>query len=304
MLCFVTSLAYVMSRRMLLNGIDTSIIEFTPLSSSTSDYKIVIIPGNPGNAGYYHEFAYHLYTLTERASAVSVISHAGHVPPVVKVGQPPFFSLKDQADHKLAYLALDSHKDSKIILIGHSMGCYVIQEMMKVLPQERVKQIFFLFPTIERMIHSPKGISYVSKTGYFCHKLLYYMTFFFHYCFPKSLLKAIISLKYRSLSTERSNLLTNSTVALLNPTTMSNVLQLSTEEMDVIYTRDDRFLQQHIDNIVFYYGMQDGWVPITFHDDMIRDYPRSNIHLCQKGLMHAFMFNGPIEMAQWVYNHI
>lgn len=293
-----------MSSRILLNGIDTSVIEFTPRSTNTSDYKIVIVPGNPGNAGYYQEFAYHLYTLTERAIAVSVISHAGHVPPVVKVGEPPYFSLKDQADHKLAYLALDSHKDSKIILIGHSMGCYVIQEMMKMLPPGRILKAFFLFPTIERMIHSPNGIFYVSRTGYFSHKLLYYMTFFFYYCFPKSLLRAIISLKYRSLSTERSNLLTNSTLAILNPTTMSNILQLSTEEMEVIYTRDDQFLQQHIKNIVFYYGLEDGWVPATCRDDMTRDYPDCNTHLCQKGLMHAFMFNGPIEMAQWVYDHI
>ena len=85
---------------------------------------------------------------------------------------------------------------------------------------------------------------------------------------------------------------------------MSNILQLSTEEMEVIYTRDDQFLQQHIKNIVFYYGLEDGWVPATCRDDMTRDYPDCNTHLCQKGLMHAFMFNGPIEMAQWVYDHI
>ena len=295
-----------MSRLMQLNGIETTVIEFIPrythAHTDESQFSIVIIPGNPGNADYYQEFAYHLFTLTQQKNAVSVISHAGHTPPVTKPGG--YFSLRDQVDHKLAYLALESHKDANIILIGHSMGCYVIQEMLKLLPAGRVIKSFFLFPTIERMVFSPNGQFFVSKIGRLSNHLLYCLTFFLHYCLPKSLTKMIISVRFRNCSPERRSVLSNSTVDILNPISISNILRLSMEEIEVIFTRDNEFYKNYIGNIVMYYGRTDGWVPIRFHNDMVRDFPDSQTHLCQQGIMHAFVFNGPIRMAEWVFNHI
>ena len=298
-----------MSRRIELNGIETNVIEFIPRGRESprtdSKSKIVIIPGNPGNADYYQEFAYHLFDLTQQTNAVSVISHAGHTPPVQKTGDSGYFSLRDQVDHKLAYLALESHRDANIVLIGHSMGCYVIQEMLKRLPAGRVVKSFYLFPTIERIVFSPNGRYFVSRLGRVSQFLLYYLTYFLQYCVPKSLTKAIIiAFRFRSLSPERRNLLSNSTVAILNPISISNILQLSGEEMEVISARDNEFYQNHIDNIVLYYGRTDGWVPARFHSDMLRDYPDSQTHLCEQGIAHAFVFNGPIRMAEWVYNRI
>ena len=298
-----------MSRRIELNGIETNIIEFYPRYTETStdsksEFKIVIVPGNPGNADFYQEFAYHLFVLTQRRNAVSVISHAGHSPPVKKIGDSGYFSLSDQVDHKLAYLALESHRDANIVLIGHSMGCYVIQEMLKLLPPGRVIKSFFLFPTIERMVFSPNGKFFVSRIGRLTHFMLYYLTFFLHYCLPKSLTKAILSVRFRNCSPERRNLLSNSALGILNPTSISNILQLSMEEIEVIFTRDNEFYQNHIGNIVLYYGRTDGWVPLRFHNDMLRDYPDSKTYLCQQGITHAFVFSGPIRMAEWVFDHI
>ena len=294
-----------MSRRILLNGIETGIIEFTPHSNSDeSNVKIVIIPGNPGNADYYHEFAFHLFDLTERKSAVSVISHAGHTPPIRKQGGTSYFTLQDQIDHKLAYLALDSHKNAKIILIGHSLGCYVIQEMMKVLPNDRVVKAFQLFPAIERLRLSPKGVFFHSIPGRFSHRFLRFLSYVFHYCVPTRVSNAIIGVKFYQLPAHRRRLISRSTSAILNPTSMSNIIDLSWEEMDVIYCRDDQFIRDYSDKLIFYYGRTDGWVPVNFYNDLVRDFPEGQIHLCDQGLLHAFVFNGPIQMAEWIFDHM
>lgn len=295
-----------MSRTILLDGIETRIIEFTPHSTSEdeSNVKIVIIPGNPGNSDYYHEFAFHLFDLTKRKNAISVISHAGHAPPVRKRGNPSYFTLRDQVQHKLAYLALDSHKNAEIILIGHSLGCYVIQEMMKILPRDRVTKAFQLFPAIERLRLSPKGIFFQSILGRLSHHIIRLTCYAFHYCLPTWVSNAIIGIRFRSLPDHRKRLLSRSTSAILNPTSMSNIMDLSWEELDVIYPRDDEFIRDHKDKLVFYYGRSDEWVPINFYHDLVRDFPDNQIHLCDMGLFHAFVFNGPVRMAAWIFDHM
>lgn len=49
------------------------------------------------------------------------------------------FGLNGQIEHKLGFLLEHVPRDTHLILIGHSIGCYIILEMMKRDPELKVK---------------------------------------------------------------------------------------------------------------------------------------------------------------------
>lgn len=49
------------------------------------------------------------------------------------------FGLNGQIEHKLGFLLEHVPQDTRLVLIGHSIGCYIILEMMKRDPELKVK---------------------------------------------------------------------------------------------------------------------------------------------------------------------
>ena len=122
----------------------------------------VIIPGNPGCIQFYEKFAQVLCNSTN--TPVWGISHTGHVrtdkntdfehPKVLDCG------LDKQIEHKITYLEKEVFPNAeKVILIGHSIGCYIILHIMNRMKHQEssICKSILLFPTIERMKQSPKG---------------------------------------------------------------------------------------------------------------------------------------------------
>ncbi|KAJ7422661.1 lipid droplet-associated hydrolase isoform X2 [Willisornis vidua] len=100
----------------------------------------MIIPGNPGLAGYYRTFIQALYCGLNQQYPVWVVSHAGHCKPPSGMEMiedtdikelEDVFGLNGQVEHKLNFLKNNVSKDIKLVLIAHSIGCYITLEMMK-----------------------------------------------------------------------------------------------------------------------------------------------------------------------------
>uniref|UniRef100_A0A663MMU3 Lipid droplet-associated hydrolase n=1 Tax=Athene cunicularia TaxID=194338 RepID=A0A663MMU3_ATHCN len=92
----------------------------------------MIIPGNPGLAGYYRTFIQALYCGLNQQYPVWVVSHAGHCKPPSDIKElEDVFGLNGQVEHKLNFLKKNVSKDIKLVLIAHSIGCYITLEMMK-----------------------------------------------------------------------------------------------------------------------------------------------------------------------------
>lgn len=126
--------------------------------NKNSKTLILIIPGNPGIIEFYEKFAKDLNAETELD--VLGISHTGHLyDEKVKNWQP--LNLLTQINHKIEYIEKYlSDEDVNIILIGHSIGCYIILEVLNYMNKDlkkKVKKAFLLMPTIERMHESPNG---------------------------------------------------------------------------------------------------------------------------------------------------
>ncbi|CAF1634311.1 unnamed protein product, partial [Didymodactylos carnosus] len=127
------------------------------LNIRENEIVIMIIPGNPGIGGFYIPFANHLYNLCQKQVTITIVSHAGHAPGTLcsNSKQRYWYNLQDQINHKLSYIENNIGLKTRLILIGHSIGSYMILNMLEKF--HNIEHSFLLFPTIERMSQSPSG---------------------------------------------------------------------------------------------------------------------------------------------------
>jgi pimeloyl-ACP methyl ester carboxylesterase len=280
-----------------IDGISTHIYQLgNPLFSSKS---IVIIPGNPGLGGFYIPFAHELYNLFNKNISILIISQAGHSPPLKHC-----FTLNEQIEHKLITIEKLLPKDHRLILIGHSIGAYMVLKMLDKL-ENRLDRAFFLFPTIERMKESEAGKRFIRWYSILIY-LLPFLCFIFNFLFPFDWLKRkIISYYFLNSPVEdRSILIDTILYDLLNPLTIKNLLQMANEEMVVVDKRNDEIIKQYIDKITFYYGTNDHWVPNHIPQQMKNLYPKGDIIECTNKYMHAFVLRHSKELANFVFHRI
>ncbi|XP_069881166.1 lipid droplet-associated hydrolase isoform X1 [Dipodomys merriami] len=295
----------------LCGGIETQVLKCGPWTDLFNEQSInrpklliVIIPGNPGFPFFYISFAKALYSLTGRCFPVWIISHAGHVlAPANKTTRSPsedpsaqeikdVYGLNGQTEHKLAFLKTHVPKEMKLMLIGHSVGCYLALQILKQAPELPVFHTFLLFPTIERLSESPNGriatpilcwlryIFYVP--GYFVLKLC-----------PEIIKSLVIKMSLHLMNMKRECL----PQEILQPFCFANAAYLGAQEMMQVVKRDDETIRQNLSKLTFYYGTVDGWCPVKYYEDIKKDFPEGDIRLCEKNIPHAFILNFSQEIA-------
>ena len=149
------------------------------------DYLVFFIAGNPGLISYYKPFLKRLRGLLDYSSSENARFHiCGHsyrgfeTSPYSKYPSQPL-GLHEQINFQedlLAHHVKHQHdtvgKSPKVILIGHSVGAYVVLEMIQkhweMVDKKDVDDFdliggILLFPTIENIAQSPMGR--VAKLG-------------------------------------------------------------------------------------------------------------------------------------------
>ena len=67
--------------------------------------------------------------------------------------------------------------------------------------------------------------------------------------------------------------------------------------------RDDHTIATHIDKLIFYYGANDKWCPVSYYEDVKQEHGHrtgSHIELCCKGIEHAFVLHHSSDVAHLV----
>jgi pimeloyl-ACP methyl ester carboxylesterase len=154
-------------------------ISFHPISEdpSASHHLIYFITGNPGLIFYYNTFLRTLHELfsslsTTTASNIFHIhgqSLAGFEDDTSAAGKPPY-NLEDQISVSLTSLSAlripsgpqKSQPYANVILIGHSVGSYILLELInrlrKLSSEINIKAGILLFPTVTHIAQSPSGV--------------------------------------------------------------------------------------------------------------------------------------------------
>ena len=130
-----------------VQGVASDIIRLESSFSSQKVLHFVFVPGNPGVIYFYSYFLRRLHQdcskWLERLGYSTRLDAIGHANHHLKDNNDSnsslheLFGLDDQIEHHLAFVCsklIESKKNrenTQFVLIGHSIGCYMVLEMLK-----------------------------------------------------------------------------------------------------------------------------------------------------------------------------
>uniref|UniRef100_H3CD22 Lipid droplet-associated hydrolase n=1 Tax=Tetraodon nigroviridis TaxID=99883 RepID=H3CD22_TETNG len=290
-------------------GVATELLRFGPCLPGCR-LLFLVIPGNPGVVGFYRTFMQTIHSVCGYTHPVWAVSHAGHcaTPHSMDMVEDPSaaehgdaFGLSGQVEHKLAFIRTHVPKGTKLVLVGHSIGCYIILEMMKRSPELEVLKSVMLFPTIERMARTPQGRV---LTPVLCHlRYLAYLPLFLLSLLPDRVKASLISLAFGGIhSLDRTVI--QPTVQLLSGDCAANAMYMAGQEMVKVLERDNVTIGKHLGKIIFYYGATDHWCPVEYYHDLRKDFPHGDLRLCEMGFRHAFVLDAGSDVAKLVVDWV
>lgn len=261
---------------------------------------IIVIPGNPGAIEYYEEFVCSLYEGLQRAVPIWAVSHAGHtgLSPEQNTGpqigdHEEFYNLEGQIQHKIAFISQYVPADRDLILVGHSIGAYIILELFKRIPQLRVIRAFLLFPTIERMALTPQGQWMSLLVNYLKYPML--MGVYAASYLGESAQKGLVSWYLRGRCIPECVI--RAALYMFRPECVRAVVVMAKDEFETVQALDVDNIQANLKRVTFYYGATDPWCPASFCQDLKDIFPDGDVRLCQNNFHHAFVLDNGKEMA-------
>lgn len=264
----------------------------------SQNYLLYFIPGNPGIIDYYGPFLAKLHTLLPEFHICGHSLIGFHFLQNGKKSKSPSlpYGLNQQIDEqeKLFYDHIRSQRahtgnSPKVILMGHSVGCYMLLELIqqhrhKI--EEDLEEDFdliggiLLFPTITHIAQSPLGMVF--------GKILQIPNFavvvgaiarFLSSLVPESLLHRLVKLVTRFPDYAA----TTTTSFIRSPMGVRQALYLAKDEMTTI--TDDKWDEEvwgaatspgtnnrdtANSNLTFYWGQKDSWVANHTRDALIK----------------------------------
>ncbi|KAK6760219.1 hypothetical protein RB195_021637 [Necator americanus] len=274
---------------------------------------ILMIPGNPGNEGFYADFGQRVVkSLLSREERMGdrkrhylfyTVSHLNHValPPELKnSGKHKHydrFQLDAQVQHKLDFVREHLPKAQKVYIVGHSIGSYM---MLRILPYIKddfnIKKAIGLFPTVEKMADSPNGLrlrrvlATLDANDWLAKAVSFWLD-----CLPVGVKKWLVSWNLTGETVPNDVIL--SAAELLHMNVFRNIVHLSHDEL-IKVSEFDQSLLINKDLVYFYYGKEDGWCPEELGYSMETRLPQGHVVLDEDGCEHAFVIRDGAVIAE------
>ena len=251
----------------LISGIHTEMITY----ETKSNLRIIIIPGNPGIASFYSEFANQIIQRTNGNCSIYIISYAGFT----KRQPDRKYSLSEEFEHKVAvvnHLITKWSKKSKVVFIGHSIGAWITKELVKKFQKELKPIAFLLFPFIakseikiqekfSKLIENKKQNQFILGSYKIFRKL------------PHSMITPLIKILYSHVS-ENANDIIQEYFLSKNHIPESIFYLGKTEFNTLSHNVDLDYLKSHKKSNILFYCHDDIWAPISqleFIQDNIKE---------------------------------
>ncbi|CAH0405227.1 unnamed protein product [Chilo suppressalis] len=286
-----------------INNVSCRLVNWgNPFSSDGCDV-ILCITGNPGIIDFYYEFCSALHQSTELP--LCLIGQAGHeiIPNETHIelkGNEHLFDLQGQIEHKLYLINHFIDKRSKLHLVGHSIGAWLILECIQKHPsiKDRIVSINLLFPTIQQMAVTKNG-RYVNNVLRKLKSLIIAFLVVLN-MLPSSILHffASIYLKLNDLPFQYAERV----LKYINPNIIRKVLFLAFCEMDQVTKLNTQAISK-IENLVnIIYGENDGWVPLNYIEEWKLLLP--TVNMTKVPIAHEFVLKSSEKVAEMVSNYI
>jgi predicted alpha/beta hydrolase family esterase len=239
------------------------------------------------------------------------VSHTGHLNTCNTHHKQAWYKnaiLDQQVDDKIKYienkLLKSNSKKIDIILIGHSIGCYIILKMLSKIKERNlninVKKSILIFPTIERMKISPQGKRVTPLLNYLLKFLLFVV--FLVSMIPRKILEKLVKLTFnlrKNSSIVDENVVKASLHMVSSYSCVKSLLLMAKHEMNAVEKLNFEEIKNHHKDLILYYGTKDHWCPIDYYHDMKQHYENhlsdfnhsKSLLLDENNLEHAFLID-------------
>ena len=243
---------------------------------------IFLLPGNPGMIHFYSTFMKKLYQ--EVKIPILGLAHAGFFKGGTKGVTGPM-TVRKQVLQKLEFIETYIPKDVGIILMGHSIGGFMAMEIMKgIEDRNQIVHSVLLMPAIQDLRLS-LGAKFFAVFDFF--RIFIYIWVCILWMLPEKgitrMLVWMISLFYDDVDEDA----VASINELFNLKVASNSLALGRDEFEQVAERDDLLIRQNLSKLSFIFCPKDEWVPYSFVEDLINQYPEADVTTIQ-GVIHGF----------------
>lgn len=214
--------------------------------------------------------------------------------------QKHLFNLDGQLKHKSEVIHNCFDKNSKIHVIGHSIGAWMIIELCDKYEGtiQRLSSVNLLFPTIKKMAQSRNG--WIVNNIYRRISFLILLLCMFLNFLPKFITDNVIKL-YLSIQS-LSNVNVECIYKVIHPNVVEQILFLAFNEMDTVTNLNVQGIEKikHMTNVI--YGFHDDWAPPEYMDELTIFQP----HLQLQGVdvEHVFILKSSKKIANMVSNFI
>ncbi|KAL3419461.1 esterase/lipase domain-containing protein [Phlyctema vagabunda] len=314
-------------------------ISIAPVSTQldVSYHLVFFITGNPGLVHYYDTFLSTLHNrLSDNAERSSDVFHiygqnlAGFADEADDAhSEGRLFTLDEQIQILLEAIKTRripegpraSQNYDSVILIGHSVGTYIILEILSHLRTStsispNIKASILLFPTVTHLAKSPSGLKFSNlfRIPEFPRRAAVLAKLFL-WPFPRSALKWVVGLVAR-MPNDSAEV---TTAFLTSRMGIHQALHLAKYEIEQI-TEDkwdediwgvehtDDAAKSQIPKLIFYFGENDHWVANHTRDELIaargQDFSQGSKPLMlidQDGVDHGFCIRHSESIAEKVH---
>jgi xanthine dehydrogenase/oxidase len=288
---------------------------------------VVVVPGNPGLVHFYRPFVDFLFEKLNKGAFdcnvnVYVISNVGRDTACepqasVQISENVRISVQEQSDwngdklslldelvlQKLAFIDTKLDPESTLVLIGHSVGCYILLKMLPHIDKQRLGKAIFLFPTMHRIAATPNAQwqrPFYTKYRWvpvFLAKILSYV--------PQFCLSTILKLYIRWIRTPSryGQWIIEGIQAMCDSDTVDSIFSLAECEMLQIGEFNQyshQTILDLVDRCIYYYGASDNWVLEESIQYFCKQFPDAQVHRCGHGFRHAFVLSSSEEVAEMV----
>lgn len=217
-------------------------------------------------------------------------------------GNQELFNLDGQITHKIEFIKKYVPSHVKIHLIGHSIGAWMILQLLQDQNiRSRIKKCYMLFPTVERMMESPNGWTF-TKIAMPLYSVFGYVFFTAFNSLPIWLRIFLIQIYFWIFSIPKQ--FTGTALKYSKPSVAEKVVFLADDEMARVRGLQRELIAENLPLLKFYYGTTDGWVPVSYYEQLKRDFPKVDAQLDSKKIDHAFVLRHSKPMATIVSNMI
>lgn len=167
--------------------------------------------------------------------------------------------------------------------------------------KDKLKKVYLLFPTIERMAESPRGAFMKDfLASFYWYRLYLYLQSLLPQC-----IQVFLQFWYyyvRSLSLE----FVNSGLIYAHPVYREISTFLVRDQLDCVKCLDYDLIRDNKSLIKFYYGCDDEWIPAEYSNDLTSNVPDVDIVVGDKCVQHNFMltketnYKMALILSQWI----